>query len=87
MTETDPLVTETMAAIYEKQGHVDKAAEIFRRLLRQAPDRADLADRLADLEQQLLKAPRKELVDLVGDWIELLLRVRELERLSSLKGR
>lgn len=87
MTETDPLITETMAAIYEKQGHVDKAVEIYRQLLRQAPERTDLADRLADLEQHTLKAPQKALVDLIGDWIELLLRVRELERLSSLKGR
>lgn len=86
MTETDPFATETMASIYEKQGHIDKAVEIYRKLLRETPDRTDLADRLAELEQHL-KGPRKALVDLVGEWIKLLLRLRELERLSSLKGR
>lgn len=87
MTEADPLATETLAAIYEKQGYLQKAADVYRQLLREAPDRMDLADRLADVEERLLRTPGKGLVSLVSDWFELLLRERDLQNLTRLKRR
>lgn len=49
-----PQDTVTMAEIYASQGHADKAAQIYRRLLAQEPGRADYAQRLAQLTGQSL---------------------------------
>ncbi|MFZ7128677.1 MAG: tetratricopeptide repeat protein [Desulfobacterales bacterium] len=87
MTESDPLATETMAAIYEKQGYLDKAAEVYRKLLKETPHRSDLADRLADIQLRLLREPRADLVERFSEWLELTLRLRDLENLARLKRR
>ncbi|HEY2377503.1 MAG TPA: tetratricopeptide repeat protein [Gemmatimonadaceae bacterium] len=44
-------VTETMAELYVKQGHLDEALEVYRRLLKLHPDDANLAARASALEQ------------------------------------
>ena len=45
--ETD-FYTGTMAKVYAGQGHWDKAAEIYRHLLRMEPERTDYLEALAE---------------------------------------
>jgi hypothetical protein len=42
--------TETLARLYEQQGHFDSALEIYRRLRTQFPERADLSTKIDELE-------------------------------------
>lgn len=46
-------VTETMAEVYVQQGHTDKAIDVYRQLIAQAPEDAGLKARLAALEATL----------------------------------
>lgn len=48
--EPEPVVTETMAELYAKQGLVAEARDIYRKLVAQRPNDAALAARLAVLE-------------------------------------
>ncbi|HKJ92225.1 MAG TPA: tetratricopeptide repeat protein [Longimicrobiales bacterium] len=51
--EVAPTVfTETMARVYARQGLYDRAADVYRELLRQRPGDAGLAARLAEMEEQ-----------------------------------
>jgi hypothetical protein len=47
------IYTETLARLYLKQGFVERALAIYRRLARQQPDNAQLHERLYTLEQEL----------------------------------
>ncbi len=47
----EPVVTETMAELYAKQGLVTQARDIYRELVARRPGDARLAGRLAELEQ------------------------------------
>ena len=51
--EDDGLVTETMAELYRAQGFADRAADVYRTLLRRRPGDARLAARLEELEGSL----------------------------------
>ena len=48
--EPEPVVTETMAELYVKQGLLDEARHVYERLLARRPGDARLRARLADLE-------------------------------------
>ncbi len=50
-------VTETMAELYLRQGHLDSALDIYRRLLAQRPDDASLVERVRSVEEQLFGPP------------------------------
>lgn len=50
MVESRPFVTETMAELYEQQGHRDEALKVYRALLDQRPGDAHLQQRIAALE-------------------------------------
>ncbi|GBD32914.1 Lipopolysaccharide assembly protein B [bacterium HR33] len=50
----EPVVTETMAELYAKQGLVTQARDIYRKLVAQRPQDARLAGRLAELERAAL---------------------------------
>jgi len=54
--EPEPVVTETMAELYVRQGLYDEAREVYRRLLVHRPGDAGLQARLADLESTLTPA-------------------------------
>ena len=80
--------TETMAKVYAAQGHWEKAAEIYRHLLAEAPTRKDLADALVEIEKKIdtdLQTDPEQLVPLFREWIELLFRWEKLKKLRKIK--
>ena len=50
MAESKPFVTETMAELYEQQGHRDEALRVYRALLDQRPNDQHLLSRIERLE-------------------------------------
>ena len=54
--EPEPVVTETMAEVYVRQGLVEEARRVYRQLMAQRPDDAGLKARLAEL----VEAPQAE---------------------------
>ena len=77
--------TETMARIYADQGHYDKAAVIYRRLLMQNPERADFHDRLEALEALQKAADSHSLADHMSEWVQLLMKKRQIDKLRKLQ--
>jgi len=81
--------TVTMARVYEDQGHWEKAAEIYRYLLEQEPERKDIADALAQVEKRLDEGITKtadDLTPLISEWIHLMFRYKRLQKLRRLKN-
>ena len=77
--------TETMAKIYTDQGHYDKAAVIYRRLLMQKPERDDLRSRLQSVEALQKEARGHHLADQLSEWVRLLMKKKEIDRLRKLR--
>lgn len=50
MAESRPFVTETMAELYEQQGHRDEALRVYRALLDQRPNDQQIRSRIEQLE-------------------------------------
>ena len=88
MNQDVGIYTETMAKVYADQGHWAKVVEIYRYLLTIKPDRLDFADALAEAENRLkMKAP-EQLVALIREWFELMLKFEALQKLKKLnRGR
>ena len=75
MTLSPDCYTATMARLFAEQCYLRKAAEIYRYLLVQAPERDDLRDALASLECRLAEQPapsRKDTEMLLRDWAEMI---------------
>jgi pentatricopeptide repeat protein len=89
MGKRSDFYTETMARVYAKQGHWQKAAEIYRYLLEQEPGRRDYSRALEEVESKLVSAAKTpdDLVPLFREWLELMGHYIKLERLSRLKRR
>ena len=87
--KTDPdFYTVTMARVYEKQGLWDKAADIYRFLLKEEPDRKDLAEALLEVERKMEEATGKRPIDLIPlfqEWIHLQLQYSRLRKLRRFK--
>lgn len=73
----EPLATETLAGLYATQGLYDRAADIYARLVDEAPDREDLAEKyravLTHLEeragrQTATSVSREEALQLLEAW-------------------
>ena len=82
--------TATLARVFAEQGHWEKSIEIYRNLLRQDPDRLELAQALAEAEAALKAArptPSPALAPLVREWIDLLLRHDRIRKLQRFKAR
>lgn len=82
--------TFTLAKIFAEQGHWEKAAEIYRNLLRQDPGRQDVAHALAEVEAALHSAgptSGQTLAPLFQEWIDLLLQHDRLRKLRRFKAR
>jgi len=82
------IYTETMAKVYADQGHWAKVVKIYRHLLATEPERLDFADALADAENRMKEMSQKapeQLVPLFREWIELLFKYEELQKLKKLK--
>ena len=88
MKEEATIRTATMAGIYADQGHYEKAADIYRFLLKQDPTRKDIAAALGAIEkkQSREKSHRTEcLVSLLEEWITLIFRYNRLQELEKIK--
>lgn len=79
--------TATMARLLNSQGKYEEAARIYRHLLEQAPDRADIRQALEDVCANLPDLPQhwERVSDLVGQWVRLVLKQQQLLRLSQLR--
>ena len=85
--------TATMAKVYAQQGHYQKAAEIYRHILSNEPDRQDIAmelsmveQKLADMEPESERDTREsDLVCLFQKWFQMASRHRRIEFLKKLK--
>ena len=87
--------TATMAGVYAQQGHYQKAAEIYRHILSNEPDRQDIAAALSMVEQKL--APMKsesekhmrngDLVHLFQKWFQMAAGQGRIASLKRLKQR
>ena len=77
--------TETMARIYADQGHYDKAAAIYRRLLFKTPERDDLRGRLEAVEALQKAADSHSLADHMSEWVQLLMKKRQIDKLRKLQ--
>lgn len=71
MTENEMFYTRTMAKIHTDQGNVEEAAKIYRYLLEKEPDRQDLIDALAGLENRQDPEAPGDLSSLVEEWTRL----------------
>lgn len=84
------LATETLADLYAKQGFGERAVEIYRELLRQDPARADLRQKLEQLQMAAPASPAAEVPGQGrgGDGVALLERWREAarQRKGALRG-
>lgn len=90
MIDDTEIYTQTMAKIYADQGHLEKAAEIYRHLLVKEPDRQDLILASAEVEQRLQNSGRKDeafLVSLFDQWIHMALVWKNIRRLRTLRRR
>ena len=90
MLKEPDFYTVTMARVYENQGLWDKAAEIYRYLLKQEPERQDLSQALSQVERKVEEALHKKPDDLIPvfrEWINLLLRYKRIRDLKQFKGR
>ncbi len=82
--------TATMAKVFADQGHYEKAADIYRNLLKREPKRQDLANALSEVEERISEAGKssdENLVFLLGEWVELVFRYKQLRFLRSVKKR
>ena len=82
--------TATMAKVFADQGHYQKAADIYRNLLKREPQRRDLAEALSEVEERISetgKSSDENLVHLLSEWIELVFRYKQLRFLKSAKKR
>jgi len=88
MLKDPDFYTVTMARVYENQGLWDKAAEIYQYLLKQEPERKDLAEALYKVERKMEGAIHKnpdDLIPLFREWINLLLQYGRLQELQRFK--
>lgn len=54
--EDTEVATVTMAELYEEQGHLNKAAEVYRNILETSPETEGVEAKLADLEKRVADA-------------------------------
>jgi len=81
----DIFYTKTMAKVYADQGKLDKAAEIYKYLLNEEPERQDLIDALAEIDKKRYEKDPEGLSQLFSTWIDLLLVHNRLQKLKKLK--
>ncbi|MBF0100963.1 MAG: hypothetical protein HQK77_08655 [Desulfobacterales bacterium] len=86
--------TASLAKLYEKQGYIDEAAEIYSYLLQKEPYRKDLIEGLRRIKEQgrAVEIPEfpqdkpNNIVALFSEWFELLIPENRLIRLKELKN-
>ncbi|MBW2490828.1 MAG: hypothetical protein JRE65_06760 [Deltaproteobacteria bacterium] len=86
MVEDDVFYTRTMAKVYADQGNLLKAAEIYRHLLSDEPERQDLVEALSEIETKLGKTSPDDLITLFIQWVDLLLTCHNMQKLMRLRN-
>ena len=89
MEKEKDFYTATMARVYADQGLWDKAAEIYRYLLRHQPERSDYLEALAEAERKIISSGKKaseDLAPLFHQWFGLMLKYKNLQKLRKLKS-
>ena len=67
--EDTEVATVTMAELYEEQGHLDKAAEVYRDILQTSPDTEGVEAKLADVEKRIAYAKgSSRLLSILESW-------------------
>jgi hypothetical protein len=72
-----------MARLYADQGYLRKAVRVYRYLLQETPDRMDLREELAAVEEEIRMQSHpssKELGLLIRDWATLMRKQRQTKR-------
>jgi len=59
LREPEPVMTESMAELYARQGHVTEALKVYRALAAQQPGEAKFRDRIRELEAAQAPRPKK----------------------------
>jgi hypothetical protein len=85
MNTDDVFYTVTMAKIYADQGNLLKAAEIYRHLLKQEPERQDLIEALSGVEKKIAAKNPDDLVSLFCEWIDLLFTFNMVNKLKQIQ--
>jgi hypothetical protein len=83
MSPSHRFFTPTMARLYTDQGYLRKARQIYQYLVEQEPDRSDLRQDLATVEEKIRQQTHpstKELGLLMRDWADLIRKQQELKR-------
>ncbi len=83
MSLSHQFFTPTMAKLYADQGYLRKAVQIYRYLVQQAPDRGDLRQDLAAVEESIRQQTHpstKELGLLMREWADLIRKQKALKR-------
>ena len=86
MNDDHTFYTATMAKVYADQGNLKTAAEIYTHLLGNDPGRQDLADALARVRRQMGRREARDLIPLIQQWTELVLRSSSLRHLVELQA-
>ncbi|HMV31015.1 MAG TPA: hypothetical protein PKA50_02755 [Gemmatimonadales bacterium] len=87
--EPAPVLTESMAELYARQGHVAEALNVYRTLLARQPNDARLAERVRQLEQQRAAGSRRlsyVAVDTGGESVESFFRGLAGARPAGVEG-
>ena len=90
MNDEIEIYTLTMARIYAEQGHFGKAAAICRHLLQKDPDNSVLQQALEMIERQQIPTgpvPKKDLTSLFKEWVDLVQKYKNFNKLKKLKTR
>ena len=90
MSKDPAILTRTMAEVFTRQGHYDRAIEIYRYLLEKNPDQPELRQAMEEVETLSYEQTRgyvKELSILVSEWIELMQKYRLIRKLNYLLKR
>ena len=87
MTDNTDFYTKTMAKVYADQGYFEKAAEVYRYLLKQYPERQDqdIVEALAEVEIKLSEKAPDKLALLFGEWIDLAVKYNSLQKLKKIR--
>jgi len=81
--------TRTLAALYERQGYIREALDMYRCLLEQNPDCREISDAVTRLETGLREEGSRnrqieELAPLLEEWIGLLMSCAAIKRLKKI---
>jgi hypothetical protein len=85
MNEDFSFYTETMAGLYAKQGHHEKALAIYRYLSEKNPKREDLKEICAKLGILDAKDARIRLCRRIQEWMHLVFEHRKLILLKKIR--